>query len=299
MASILPLATGPFLYVLSVVTSPAGPNVHAWQPAVPGIAEVFHAHFVDHAYPLHTHNVWTLLIVDDGAVRFDLDRHHHGVQWPSVTLLPPHVPHDGRSATSHGFRKRVLYLDTSVLGPELAGAAVDNPSVPDRQLRHRIHQLHQALVKPEDTFEAGSRLAFILERLSLHLRRHVPATPQKAAPALAGRLRDLLDARTTEGITLREAGELLHAHPTHLVRAFTHAHGLPPHQYLTGRRIELARRLLLAGQRPAEVAAAAGFHDQSHLTRHFKRYLGVSPARYSGTPQGPPATIDDPRRPLV
>jgi len=79
---------------------------------------------------------------------------------------------------------------------------------------------------------------------------------------------------------VRATAHLLHAHPTHLVRAFTHTHGLPPHQYLTGRRVELARQLLLDGQRPAEVAAAVGFHDQSHLTRHFKRYLGVSPARY-------------------
>lgn len=269
------------MYVLSVATWPAGSHVHAWRPAVPGIAEVFHAYYVDHAYPSHTHNVWTLLIVDDGAIRFDLDRHQHGVVRPSVMLLPPHVPHDGRSATRHGFRKRVLYLDTSILGPELAGAAVDNPSVPDRRLRHRIHRLHQALVRPEDAFEADSRLAFILERLSLHLRRQAPARAHTTAPGLATQLRDLIDARTVEGITLREAADLLHAHPTHLVRAFTHTHGLPPHQYLTGRRIELARRLLLAGQRPAEVATATGFHDQSHLTRHFKRHLGVSPTRYA------------------
>ena len=64
-------------------------------------------------------------------------------------------------------------------------------------------------------------------------------------------------------------------------------HGVPPHPYLTGRRVELARRLLLAGQRPAEAAVAAGFYDQAHLTRHFRRYLGVSPARYLGGPSSP------------
>ena len=251
---------------------------------MPGIAEVFHAHYVDHAYPSHTHDVWTLLIVDDGAIRYDLDRRQHGVVRPWVTLLPPHVPHDGRCATGHGFRKRVLYLDTAVLGPELAGAAVDNPSLPDRQLRQRIHQLHQALAAPvhsPDPLEAESRLAFILDRLRQHLCRRTPVDTHRPDRGLAGQLRDLLDAHTTDGITLRGAAEVLHAHPTHLVRAFTHAHGLPPHQYLTGRRVELSRRLLLAGQRPAEVAAAVGFHDQSHLTRHFTRYLGVSPSRYT------------------
>ncbi|HEU4426600.1 MAG TPA: AraC family transcriptional regulator, partial [Pilimelia sp.] len=282
-------------YVVSVATWPAGSHVNAWRPAVPGITEVFHARFVDHAYPSHTHAVWTLLIVDDGAIRFDLDRHHHGILRPSVTLLPPHVPHDGRSATHHGFRKRVLYLDTSVLDAELAGAAVDQPTLPDQQLRHRIHRLHQTLTRPGDAFEADSRLAFILERLGQHLRRHAPTSAQPPAHRLAVRLRELLDARTTEGVTLREAAELLHAHPTHLVRAFTHAHGLPPHLYLTGRRIELARRLLLAGQPPAEVATAAGFYDQSHLTRHFKRHLGISPAQYPRLAAPRPAATESRR----
>ncbi|MBO0877621.1 MAG: AraC family ligand binding domain-containing protein, partial [Pseudonocardia sp.] len=94
-------------------------RVAAWRPAVPGIAEVFHARFTEHAYPLHTHDAWTLLIVDDGAVRFDLDRHQHGALRSQVTLLPPHVPHDGRAATPSGFRKRVLYLELEQLPPAL------------------------------------------------------------------------------------------------------------------------------------------------------------------------------------
>ncbi|MGC4835352.1 AraC family transcriptional regulator [Micromonospora vinacea] len=267
-----------------MVTRPAGSHVSAWRPSVAGVAEVFHAHFVDHAYPRHIHDVWTLLIVDDGAVRFDLDRHRHGALRTSVTLLPPYVPHDGRSATPDGFRKRVLYLDTSALGAELVGRAVDEPDLADPQLRDRIHQLHQVLAVPGDEFEAESRLTLILDRLRQQLAQRASVSVQPAGRGLAVRLRELLDARTVEGVTLGEAAELLRAHPTHLVRTFTHAHGLPPHSYLTGRRVELARRLLLSGQRPAAAAAEAGFFDQAHLTRHFRRYLGVSPARYLGAP---------------
>ncbi|WP_435205613.1 AraC family transcriptional regulator [Micromonospora sp. bgisy143] len=259
---------------------PTDSQVSAWRPAVAGVAEVFHAHFVDHAYPRHVHDVWTLLIVDDGAVRFDLDRHRHGALRTSVTLLPPYVPHDGRSATASGFRKRVLYLDTSALAPDLIGRAVDEPDLADPLLRDRIHHLHHVLAAPGEEFEAESRLALILDRLRVRLHERTSASAVPAGSGLADRLRELLDARTVDGVTLREAAELLHAHPTHLVRAFTRAHGLPPHSYLTGRRVELARRLLLAGQRPAEAATAAGFFDQAHLTRHFRRFLGVTPSRY-------------------
>ncbi|HSK60888.1 MAG TPA: AraC family ligand binding domain-containing protein, partial [Actinomycetospora sp.] len=93
-------------------------EVRAWRPAVPGITEVFHARFTEHAYPPHTHDAWTLLIVDAGAVRYDLDRHEHGALPTSVTLLPPHVAHDGRSARPGGFRKRVVYLDDTALGTQ-------------------------------------------------------------------------------------------------------------------------------------------------------------------------------------
>ncbi|PZF80652.1 helix-turn-helix transcriptional regulator [Jiangella anatolica] len=259
----------------------ASERVRAWRPDVPGLAEVFHARFTRHAYPAHTHTAWTLLIVDDGAIRFDLDRHHHGAAGSAVTLLPPHVPHDGRAATPAGFHKRVLYLDPGVLGEELIGAAVDHPTFADRRLRQRVHQLHRALEEPGDVLEAESRLALIGDRIAERLAPG--AAPPPSPPGLAGRLRDLLDAHVADGVTLRAAAAQLHAHPTHLVRSFTTAFGLPPHRYLTGRRVELARRLLLAGRRPAEVATAAGFYDQAHLTRQFRRYVGVSPGRYAGT----------------
>ena len=102
-------------------------EVSAWRPTVPGVVEVFHAHFTEYAYPMHVHEAWTLLIVDDGAVRYDLDRHEHGTPHDTVTLLPPHVPHNGSPATPHGFRKRVLYLDGTHLPDTLIGSAVDRP----------------------------------------------------------------------------------------------------------------------------------------------------------------------------
>jgi AraC-like DNA-binding protein len=272
------------LYVLDVPLPGTGRSeVSAWRPPVPGIAEVFHARFTDHAYPAHTHDAWTLLIVDAGAVRYELDRREHRALRGLVTLLPPHVPHDGRAATAAGFRKRVVYLDADVLGLDLVGAAVDRPAYPDPALRHRVDQLHGTLLRPGEELQAESRLVLIRDRLGQHLRRHVAPAPPPRDRGLVSRLRDLLDARVADGVTLDEAAALLGAHPSHLVRAFTRELGMPPHRYLTARRVDLARRLLLDGRRPAEVAAAAGFYDQAHLTRHFRRVLGASPARYART----------------
>lgn len=254
----------------------------AWRPAVAGVTEVLHAHFVEHAYPMHVHASWTLLIVDDGAVSYDLDRHAHLVA-DAVTLLPPHVPHNGRSATAEGFRKRVVYLDSAQLPEALIGRAVDQPVFVDAVLRRRIHQIHGALAQPGEEFEAESRLALVAERLAEHLRRRVGE--EKGAPVadppLARALRDLLAERFRAGLTLSEAAAVLHAHPAHLVRTFSREYGMSPHQYLTSLRVDHSRKLLLAGLPPAEVATASGFYDQPHLTRHFTRILGAPPGRFA------------------
>ncbi|MHA6765349.1 helix-turn-helix transcriptional regulator [Streptacidiphilus sp. PAMC 29251] len=266
-------------------------KIFAWRPPVAGVVEVFHAHFTEHTYPMHVHDAWTLLIVDDGAVRYDLDRHERGTPGDTVSLLPPQVPHNGSPATPQGFHKRVLYLDLTQLDETFIGPAVDGPDLAEPLLRRRVDQLHAALANRGDEFEAESRLALISEQLRTHLRpRAVGGGGAGAAvdsvrpdPGIAQSLRDLLDERLLEGIALEEAARLVHAHPTHLVRAFSGAFGIAPHQYLMSRRVDLARRLLLDGQPPSGVATAAGFYDQSHLTRHFKRVVGVTPGRYART----------------
>ena len=133
----------------------AAPNsVRARKPAVPGIREVLHAQFADHAYPSHTHGTWTLLIVDDGAVRYDLEGRPRAAGQSMVSVLPPHFVHAGRPATSQGFRKRVLYLEADVVGEPLIGPAVARPAVVDASFRQTISRLHDSLACRDEALEA-------------------------------------------------------------------------------------------------------------------------------------------------
>ena len=254
--------------------------VRAWRPEVPGIHEVFHARFVDHAYPAHTHDTWTVFTVDEGSIAYDLERRHRGVEGSKVTLLPPHVAHDGRAAASAGYRKRVLYVGTEVLGEHLIGPAVDAPDILDRSLVRRFWSLHRALGDPSDAFEAETIFALVAARLGRHLGdRQREEAPHD--PTIADELRDLLDARLFVGVTLAEAGRILEVSPAHLVRSFAGRFGIPPHRYLVGRRIEAARGRLLKGEPIARVAADVGFHDQAHFTKHFKRHVGTTPGAFA------------------
>jgi AraC-like DNA-binding protein len=257
--------------------------VSAWRPPVPGVHEVFHARFVEHAYPAHIHDTWTVFVVEDGAIRYDLEARHRGVADARVTILPPHVVHDGRAATTDGYRKRVLYLDAEALGERLIGPAVDRPDVPDRGAVTEVRRLDRLLRTPGAALEAETALLSLCDRLRVHLGDRATEALDRPAEGVAADLRDLLDARRFAGITLAEAGGLLHVSPAHLARCFTRTFGIAPHQYLVGRRIEEARHRLLDGEPPALVAASVGFHDQAHMTRHFRRHVGTTPGRYASS----------------
>jgi AraC-like DNA-binding protein len=267
------------LYVLSMADPVA--RVRAWRPDVPGLTEVLHATFASHAYPMHTHDAWTVLLVDAGVVRYDLDRREHQTVPSRVVLLPPRVAHDGRPASAHGFSKRVLYLDTAQVDVRRLGRAVDRPDWTDPALRTAVDWVHRAVEQPGDELEAESWLALATARLGRHIAGADLVPTHGRAPTLARRLQDLLDAHVVDGISLATASAALGARPSHLVRAFGREMGISPHRYVVGRRLDLARRLLLAGKQPSHVAAEAGFHDQAHLTKHFRRMLGVTPGAYA------------------
>ena len=272
---------GPVLYDPAVEPSGQCASVKAWKPDVPGLREVLHARFVEHAYPRHTHDTWTLFIVDDGQIRYDLDGRSRGADTAVVGVLPPHVVHDGRTATADGYRKRVLYLEPTLLPELLIGSAVDRPTILDRALRQDVGQLHELLACRDDAFEAETKLAFVAERIRRILGGLLPDVRVERPDRMAEALRAHLDAHAFEPITLAAAAERIGVGTTQLARAFAESFGIPPHRYLVGRRLDAARDRILRGQPLADVAAEVGFVDQAHLTRRFKQFLGTTPGRFA------------------
>lgn len=249
-------------------------HVHTWHPEVPSLREVYHARF-DHSYPMHTHDDWAVMIVDDGAVVYGLDRVEHHATAATVTLLPPGIPHDGRSATvGSDYRKRVLYLEADWLPDKAQSLAAHSPTLPGAAPLLTTRRVHAALAHPGDAMAAEHWLLTIRRNILTHLGKPVPTV--RDVP-LARRLRQLIDDRYTDSFTITAVARELNAHPSHLVRVFSQTYGIAPHQYQISRRIDLARRLIVEGHRPSEAAALTRFPDQAHLTRHFRRVLGVTP----------------------
>jgi AraC family transcriptional regulator len=125
--------------------------------------------------------------------------------------------------------------------------------------------------------------------LAVHLLRHVqaPRRPERGRDGTLprGRLRavvEYVEDHLEAGPTLGQMAAVARLSSCHFARQFKAATGLPPHQYVIARRVERARQLLQAGaDLPlAEVAAHAGFSDQSQFTHHFRRLVGVTPGQF-------------------
>jgi AraC family transcriptional regulator len=101
------------------------------------------------------------------------------------------------------------------------------------------------------------------------------------APRWLAAARELLDQQFFEQVTLRGLAQAAGVHPVHFAAAFRRFQGCSVGEYLRRRRLQYARQRLANREVPlAQVAAEAGFADQSHLTRTFKRFTGMTPSRY-------------------
>ena len=95
------------------------------------------------------------------------------------------------------------------------------------------------------------------------------------------RLHDYMDEHLGESIDLAELSAVAGLSVFHFARQFKLSTGVTPHHYLVRQRIERAQKMLAGTDLPlSDIAIAVGFSDQSHLTRHFRQIVGMSPGQF-------------------
>jgi AraC-like DNA-binding protein len=145
-----------------------------------------------------------------------------------------------------------------------------------------LESLASRLLAARDVLARDEALVEIVARLAAHDLLHADeALGSTGGPAAAARARERLAADPGTELGLDELARDAGCNKYLLVRAFKRRWGITPHAMRLCLRIEAARARLARGEPPAEVAAAVGFADQSHLGRHFKRIVGIAPMAYA------------------
>ena len=241
------------------------------------------ARFGGHAYDIHRHETYGVGLTLWGAQSF----HYRGALRTSrggqIMVLHPDEAHDGHATVDAGFAYRMLYVDpaevSSAVGsnpPFVPEVVADDPVLADL-LREAFADFPQSL--------EPLAIDAVVERLAGRLAVRSDARPRARGAAVAhravARARDFLAAESHRTVASEELETVTGLDRFALSRHFRAATGTSPHRYQVGRRLARAQKMIAAGVSLSDAAAATGFADQSHLTRHFSARFGLTPGRWA------------------
>ena len=260
--------------------SPPTPSVHRPAPGVLAIS-------IDstQVFPRHAHDTYGI-----GRIRRGAQRSWSAAGWVEagpgdVVMVNPGEVHDGEPIGDHGRRWQMLYLAPALVEAAAAETLPGGRLVPLWRPVARDPVLAAAFEWWHARLEAGAgalacdeaQLALLA---TLFARHGATPPPRDASPTIA-RARQRLDDDPANDPGLAALASEAGLSRFQLLRAFARELDMTPHAYLVQRRLAVARSLLDAGETIAEAAAGAGFADQAHLTRLFRRCLGFTPAAYA------------------
>lgn len=269
--------------MLTVLNNPAGARSDSirFGPSAYGVerAEVY---ISTRGFDPHRHDTYGIGVTTAGVQIFRY-RGSQRVSLPGqLHILHPDETHDGRPGTEDGFGYRILYVAPELVRGALSGRPLPFVADPVQEPKPTARPIVALLADIDDPIselscaEIAVAVADGLLSLSDCPDRRRTTVDIRAVELvreyLAAHAREQTPASTLERIAGTDRFTI--------TRHFRWAFGTSPDRYRTLRRLALAKAAIESGQSLAQVAAEAGFADQSHMTRHFKRTYGLTPTRW-------------------
>jgi AraC-like DNA-binding protein len=235
------------------------------------------------AFEPHRHDTYAIGITTSGVQTFRYQGTRRVCLPGQLHILHPDETHDGAAGTTDGFGYRILYIAPELVRDALDGCAlpfvadpVQEPTPATRLVASLLADIDEP-ISDLGRVEIAATLADTLRSLSGR-PDHRPVRLDLTAVELA---RDYLAAHAREQTPASTLEQVTGTDRFTLARHFRRAFGTSPDRYRTMRRLALARAAIENGLPLAQAAAQAGFADQSHMTRQFKRTYGLTPARWT------------------
>jgi AraC-like DNA-binding protein len=253
--------------------------------------ELLRATYVTHRFAPHAHDELALGVVESGAVGTRIGSTSIVVPAGSIIAVNPGEIHTGEAVDRSGYRYRMMYLGSEVMtclterftdASLASGLSIVRPRIDDVGLAARLLRAHASCESDTDPFVTENLLVDAIGALLSRYAAVKPAPAEDLANARLVRLvREYLEEQCTRVVTLAELAALTGLSPFYVSRTFRAAVGVPPYAYLSLVRVRRARELIARGLPPSAVTHEAGFSDQSHFTKQFKRVVGMPPGQYA------------------
>jgi AraC-like DNA-binding protein len=239
-------------------------------------------------YAKHSHETFSIGAVTGGRSVY-LNRHAR--EWigaGAVVMMNPDDVHACNPVAGERWAYRMLHVDVAWLtrlqhdlgfSANHAFRAFSQIMTLDEALFDGLNQLYAILVDGDaDTLRKESAaITFFSE---VQHRLNPSALADHDASRQLTRAAEFIAENCTRSLKLEDVCEAAELSASHLIRAFKQRYGMTPHAYLINRRIQFSRAQLRRGRVIADVALDAGFADQAHLQRTFKRLVAATPGQY-------------------
>lgn len=244
----------------------------------------------DFSYSKHAHEEYSLGVTLQGRQDFFCQKAFHKSASGNVMIFNPEDVHDGHSGGEQDLKYKMLYVHPDEFSPLFKSLGyqenrilrLDQPLFDNPNLRNQILRLSTLIQQSNYSkieLEAGLlQVAQSLIATSGKLDLGVQNT--KRIDKLLLRAKDYILANLQYDISIDNIAEVATMSKFHFIRQFRLQFGITPHQYVLSCRVNLARKLIEVGRPLNQTAFDAGFADDSHLNRHFKRIYGVTPKRF-------------------
>jgi AraC-like DNA-binding protein len=249
--------------------------------------ELFRANAIHHHYARHFHSSYSIGVIESGVGGNDYQGTTYLAPPGSIVLMNPGVPHTGFSAEGLPLTYRMLYPSVECVQKiadefQMNGTPYFRDAVvQDDELTRQILSLHALLEQSPNSLAQESVFVEVLSRiLGRHTNIKTNAMRHVQEHRAVQLMKDYFHDHYSKNISLEQLVALTNLNRSYLIRIFRQSVGMPPYTYLNQIRVEKAKQFLSQGISIAETAIAVGMSDQSHLTRHFKRIIGVSPGHY-------------------
>ncbi|HEV2854298.1 MAG TPA: AraC family transcriptional regulator [Thermoanaerobaculia bacterium] len=258
-------------------------------PQLGGRVELSRGIGVTHVYPWHWHEEVQISAIESGSDDLSFQGAEHHMLPGALSFMPPGEVHSNRHSTSAGCTYRNLNVGPDLLIRAFGGLtmkeatfSLKQPVLLDSDLFRQFIATHARLEEMPSRLVSDVLLLRLLEamlRRTSGMRRHAEGYGREERLAVR-RVREYLVEAYAENVSLDDLAKVANLSPYHLHRVFTREVGISPHAFQTQVRISRAKDLMNEGRPLHMVATETGFSDQSHFTREFKRYMGLTPGAY-------------------